>query len=216
LSGRVSEVFVDFNDEVTAGQPIARVDPEIFSAKVNEASAVLKVAQATALLQQGAAERARAAAENSKLAVKMADAQVVISEVKLDQAEKELQRKLQLVRSGATTDRDLLQAQAQRDTSAAELRAASEDRNMKSQAVAMADADVRMAEANVQSAGAVVEQRRAALEQAQLDLDRTLIRAPIKGVIIKREVNPGQTVAVTLEAKTLFKIAQDLRQMEVR
>jgi len=54
LSGRVSEVFVDFNDEVSAGQPIARVDPEIFSAKVNEASAVLRVAQATALLQQGA------------------------------------------------------------------------------------------------------------------------------------------------------------------
>jgi HlyD family secretion protein len=216
LSGRISEVFVDFNDEVTAGQPIARVDPEIFSAKVNEARAVLRVAQATALLQQGAGERARAAAENSKLAVKMADAQIMISQVKLDQAEKELQRKVQLVRSGSTTDRDLLQAQAQHDTSAAELRASSEDRNMKSQAVAMADADVRMAEANVQSAEAVVEQRRAALEQAQLDLDRTLIRAPIKGVIIKREVNPGQTVAVTLEAKTLFKIAQDLRQMEVR
>src|SRR5436190_16837690 len=39
LSGRISEVFVNFNDEVKAGQPIARIDPEIFAARVNEASA---------------------------------------------------------------------------------------------------------------------------------------------------------------------------------
>ena len=73
-----------------------------------------------------------------------------------------------------------------------------------------------MAEANLQNAEAVVEQRQAALEQAELDLARTTIRAPIDGVVIKRDVNPGQTVAVTLEAKTLFKIAQDLREMELR
>src|SRR5205085_1074489 len=47
-------------------------------------------------------------------------------------------------------------------------------------------------------------------------LERTEIRSPIDGVVIKRDVNPGQTVAVTLEAKTLFKIAQDLHHMEVR
>jgi HlyD family secretion protein len=216
LSGRISEVFVNFNDEVKAGQPIARIDPEIFSARVNEAKAVLKVAQATALLQQGAVDRARAAANNSKFAAKMAEAQATVSQVKLGQTEKELQRKSQLARSGTTTDRDLEQVQAQRDTSAAELSASIEDRNMKSQAIVIADAELRMADANVQNAEAVVEQRRAALEQAQLDLDRTLIRAPINGVIIKRDVNPGQTVAVTLEAKTLFKIAQELREMEVR
>jgi HlyD family secretion protein len=87
---------------------------------------------------------------------------------------------------------------------------------MKTQAIEIADAELSMAGANVQNAEAVVEQRQAALEQAELDLARTVIRAPIDGVIIKRDVNPGQTVAVTLEAKTLFKIAQDLREMEVR
>jgi HlyD family secretion protein len=72
-----------------------------------------------------------------------------------------------------------------------------------------------MAEANLENAQAVVEQRQAALDQARLDLDRTVLRAPIDGIIIKRDVNPGQTVAVTFEAKTLFKIANDLREMEV-
>jgi HlyD family secretion protein len=216
LSGRILEVLVNFNDEVKAGQPIARVDPEIFVARVNEAKAVLKVAQATALVQEAAVERAHAATANAEMAHRMAEAQTTAAQVRLDQAEKELQRKLQLVRSGSVADRDLLQAQTQRDMNAAELRAAIEDRNMKHEAIGISNAESRMAQANVQNAQAVVEQRQAALEQANLDLDRTLIRAPIDGVIIKRDVNPGQTVAVTLEAKTLFKIAQDLRKMEVR
>jgi HlyD family secretion protein len=72
-----------------------------------------------------------------------------------------------------------------------------------------------MAEANLENAKAVVEQKQAALDQAELDLDHTVLRAPIDGIIIKRDVNPGQTVAVSLEAKTLFKIANDLREMEV-
>src|SRR3954468_22236965 len=46
LSGRISEVLVNFNDQVKAGQPIARIDPEIFAARVNESKAVLLVARA--------------------------------------------------------------------------------------------------------------------------------------------------------------------------
>ena len=86
---------------------------------------------------------------------------------------------------------------------------------MKAEAIAIAEAEQEMAEANLDNAQAVVEQKQAALDQAQVDLDRTVLRAPIDGVIIKRDVNPGQTVAVSLDAKTLFKIANDLREMEV-
>src|SRR5258708_20543592 len=85
---------------------------------------------------------------------------------------------------------------------------------MKAEAIAIAEAEKHMAEANLENARAVVEQRQAALDQAGLDLDRTVLRAPIDGIIIKRDGNPGQTVAVTLEAKTLFKIANDLRALE--
>lgn len=52
LSGRITEVFVNFNDSVTAGQPIAQIDQEIFAARVNEARAALRVARATAQVQR--------------------------------------------------------------------------------------------------------------------------------------------------------------------
>jgi len=216
LSGRVSEVLVNYNDEVKAGQPIARLDPEIFAARVNEAKAVLKVATATAELQKSAVQRTKAALESARTARKISEAQLAAAQAKQQEIERDVQRNTTLARTASISDRELTQSRAQRDAGAANLRALEEDITLKAQAIDIADAEVSMAHANVQNAEAVVEQRQAALEQAELDLARTVIRAPIDGVIIKRDVNPGQTVAVTLEAKTLFKIAQDLREMEVR
>src|SRR6516162_2884301 len=215
LSGRIAEVFVNFNDDVSAGQPLAQVDQEIFAARVTEARAVLSVAGATAQVQKAALERARVAVANAQTAKKLAEAQFSANKARQDEAERDLQRKLQLARTGSVAEREVSQVRAARDAGAADLRGSTEQIQMKAEAIAIAEAERRMAEANVQNALAVVEQRQAALDQAQLDLGRTVLRAPIDGVIIKRDVNPGQTVAVSLEARTLFTIANDLHQMEV-
>src|ERR1700747_1687518 len=66
LSGRMAEVFVNFNDAVKAGQPIAQLDQEIFSARVNEAKAALSVARANAQVQKAALERAKVAVGNAQ------------------------------------------------------------------------------------------------------------------------------------------------------
>src|SRR6516162_10072449 len=215
LSGRIAEVFVNFNDTIKAGQPIAQIDPEIFAARVKEARAALNVGTATAHVQKAAVERAKVGVLNARTAKKLAEAQSAATKAKQDELEKDLQRKLELARTGSGTERELSQVRAQRDAGAADLRASFEQIQMKEEAIAIAEAELHMAEANLENAQAVVEQRQAALDQARLDLDRTVLRAPIDGIIIKRDVNPGQTVAVSLEAKTLFKIANDLREMEV-
>lgn len=215
LSGRIAEVFVNFNDNVKAGQPIAKIDQEIFVARVNEAKASLSVAGANAEVQKAALERARVAVANAQTAKKLAQAQSAANKARQDEAERDLQRKLELARTGSVAEQQVSQVRATRDSGAADLRASLEQIQMKDEAIAIAEAEQRMAEANIKNAQAVVEQNQATLDQAQLDLDRTVLRAPIDGTIIKRDVNPGQTVAVSLEAKTLFTIANDLREMEV-
>jgi HlyD family secretion protein len=60
-----------------------------------------------------------------------------------------------------------------------------------------------------------VEQAKAALQSAALDLQHTTIRAPVNGIVVSRNVDVGQTVAASLQAPTLFLIAQDLTQMQV-
>jgi HlyD family secretion protein len=71
------------------------------------------------------------------------------------------------------------------------------------------------ADALVKQAQAQVQQREAAVKVAQTNLDYTTIRAPIDGTVIARNVDVGQTVAASLQAPTLFTIAQDLTKMQV-
>lgn len=80
---------------------------------------------------------------------------------------------------------------------------------------AVATADIAVAKAQIESARATIKQREAQLEQARIDLDRTSIRSRIEGTVISRMVDPGQTVAASLQAPELFKIAQDLSRIRI-
>ena len=215
LSGRIAEVLVDFNDKVRTGQVLARLDPVTFAAKVKEARASLRIAEAGARVQLASKERATAEIAAAGMARNVAQANHAALKAKLAETERDVQRKLILARTTIISKADLTGAQARRDAEAADLLAATEQINMKGEAIVVAEADLRIAEANLDNAEAIVEEKQAALEQAEQDLARTEIRSPIAGVIIKRDINPGQTVAVSLEAKMLFNIANDLREMEV-
>jgi HlyD family secretion protein len=76
-------------------------------------------------------------------------------------------------------------------------------------------AGVSAADAQITQALAQVQQKEAALTVAQTNLDYTTIHAPIDGTVIARNVDVGQTVAASLQAPTLFTIAQDLTKMQV-
>lgn len=79
----------------------------------------------------------------------------------------------------------------------------------------IAQAQNAQAQARVQSAQAQVSQQQANLNSAQLDLAKTIIRSPVKGTVLARNVEPGQTVAASLQTPVLFKIAGDLSEMEI-
>jgi HlyD family secretion protein len=78
-----------------------------------------------------------------------------------------------------------------------------------------AEATARGAEAAVKAARAQIVQARASLNQAEVNLGHTIITAPIDGIVISRNVDVGQTVAASMQAPTLFVIAQDLSRMQV-
>lgn len=78
-----------------------------------------------------------------------------------------------------------------------------------------AEANAKQAQAAIKSADAQVAQSRASLNQNEVNLGHTIIRAPIDGIVISRNVDVGQTVAASMSAPTLFVIAQDLREMQV-
>lgn len=81
--------------------------------------------------------------------------------------------------------------------------------------VDLARAALDQARAQVSAAQAQISQQTASTQTTQVNLDRTVIRSPVDGVVLTRSIEPGQTVAASLQAPELFTIAEDLGQMQI-
>lgn len=79
----------------------------------------------------------------------------------------------------------------------------------------LAKANFEVAKANIEVGKAAVAQQQSTLDLAETNLNYTIIKSPVKGTIIDRRVNIGQTVVASLNAPSLFLIAKDLRRMQI-
>jgi HlyD family secretion protein len=187
VSGQIKDLYVDFNSEVKAGQLIARIDPETFEYRVRSAQADVDAASAAVVTAQAAAAASRA--------------NVSRAQVDLQEAQRDLDRKQSLV------DKQFI-AQSEGDKARALVNTAGE-------LLKQAQAQAGVTEAQIKSAQANVAQRESALAQARIDLARTRITSPVNGIVIKRAIERGQTVAASLQSPELFVIAQNLSDMQV-
>src|SRR2546421_3345349 len=93
VSGQIQALFADFNTTVKKGQLIARIDPEIFEAKVNQAQGEVDASSATVLNQAAQVEKARADVENAKAALAEAKAQTAKAQEALVDSKRDFDRK---------------------------------------------------------------------------------------------------------------------------
>ena len=187
VSGQIKDLLVDFNSEVKAGQLIAVIDPETFQYRVRSAQADVDAARATVLTAQANSAASRAGVSRAQ--------------VDLMEAQRDLDRKQMLVEKQFITQSEADKARALVNTSTESLKSA--------------QAQLGVTEAQIKSAQANVAQREAALAQARIDLERTRITSPVNGIVIKRAIEKGQTVAASLQSPELFVIAQNLQDMQV-
>lgn len=187
ISGQIRELFADFNSEVKAGQVIAQIDPQLIEFQVRQAQADLEAARSQVLIAQANVLASQAAVSRAR--------------VELAEAQRDLERKTDLVARGFIAQSEADRARALVNTSTEALRSA--------------EAQAGVTAAQVQAAQATVKQREAALAQSETNLSRTRITSPVDGIVIKRAVERGQTVAASLQAPELFVIAQNLRDMRV-
>ena len=187
VSGQIKDLLVDFNSEVKAGQLIAVIDPETFQYRVRSAQADVDAARATVLTAQANSAASRAGVSRAQ--------------VDLIEAQRDLDRKQMLVEKQFITQSEADKARALVNTT--------------TEALKSAQAQVGVTEAQIKSAQANVAQREASLAQARIDLERTRITSPVNGIVIKRAIEKGQTVAASLQSPELFVIAQNLQDMQV-
>ncbi|RWP31959.1 efflux RND transporter periplasmic adaptor subunit [Mesorhizobium sp.] len=215
LSGRVKELYVDFNSKVTKGQVIARVEPEIYEARLAQTLAEREMAQTQVSVQRAQIERARAEMETAAARYDSAAAQTARAEIALDGAAQEVNRKRSLAKQKIIAQGEWERDNTAHNSAKAQATAAQAEELSQSAAVRAAKATLNMAEAELANTLAQVKQKEAVLQQAQIDLDRTYVRAPVTGTVVNRAVSGGQTLAASLQTPILFTIAQDLTEMQV-
>jgi HlyD family secretion protein len=145
-------------------------------------------------LFQGALLQATADLESARSNVQAADASLAKARATLVQAKADFERTSALAKGNLASPQELDAAKA---------------------TFAVAEASVDVASANLTQGRAQVSQKAAAEAVARTNLDHTVIRSPIDGTVVARNVDVGQTVAASLQAPTIFTIAQDLTKMRV-
>jgi HlyD family secretion protein len=152
------------------------------------------IAEMDPSLFQGAVLQARADLENARANLAASRANADKAKAMAFQAKADFERTQALAKEGVTSQQQLDLTRATSESAAAQVNAEL---------------------AVVTQAQAQVAQKAAALQVAQTNLSHTIISAPIDGVVVARNVDVGQTVAASLQAPTLFTIAQDLTKMQV-
>src|SRR5713101_1784828 len=201
VSGNIKKLSADFNSHVKQGQLIAEIDPALFRAQLLQAEADLANADANAVGLQAQIETQRADILSSKAGVDKAQAQ-------FNDAQLQYKRAKDLSDQGIFPVSQSDTALSASDSALASLHAA---QAVLEQSKAKLSASI----AALDQAKAQVKQRKAAVDMARLNLEHCHIYAPIDGTVIARNVDAGQTVAASLQAPTLFVIAQDLTKMLV-
>jgi len=214
-SGQIKELAADFNSRVTRGSVIARLNDDAVEARLAQAMIDVEVATAAAGVQRAQLERAWADADAGRAAIEVARANLARAEMTLADAKRERDRKHELFARGVSpiTERD--HADLAYDSALTQVTVARGQESSAMSAAVGGQAAIRVVAAQLENALAQVKQREAIVRQVRIELEHTLIRAPIDGVVIERNVDIGQTVAASLQAPTLFTIAPDLRAVQV-
>jgi HlyD family secretion protein len=152
------------------------------------------IAQIDPSLFQGALLQAQADLANARANLIAAQANLEKAKATALQSKTDYDRTVTLAKEGVMSQQQLDLAKATTDTN---------------------EAAVSAAQAQVTQAAAQVQQKEAAVKVADTNLNYTTIKAPIDGTVVARNVDVGQTVAASLQAPTLFTIAQDLTKMQV-
>ena len=178
---------IDYRSEVEEGTVLARIDDTIYKARVDKTAA--EVAQAKAQVAQAKADLQRA------------DADLLQLQAKYQQASRDWGRAQRLMAEKAIAEEEFDARHAANDVAKAN--------------VGVGEAAISQAKAALIRAEKTLLASEADLRESQKNLDYTVIRSPVKGVIVDRRVNVGQTMISSLNAPSLFLIAKDLKRLQI-
>jgi len=205
VSGYVQEVRVKENQHVNAGDVLVVIDPSDLQAKVDQEQAALVNAQAAVSVAQAAVASARATLAGTRAKIAGNQADVTAARTRQEQTAADLARYKALYTKEEVSQQQYDAARAAADAARAAADAARATTESSRATSESAAAQVESAERQVAAAQAQVAQHQATLEAARLQLSYATIKAPVSGIVSRKNVEIGQLVQV---GQPLFAIVQ--------
>ncbi len=199
VAGKVLQVAVDDNEDVTSGQLLLIIDPRDYQAKLAQEEARASMFDAQLLAQ-------KAKAREQQRAIDAARAQVALAKAQAQLAKKDLLRARNLLRHSGATRSDYDEALARLRVTEAEVRT-------RRAALAQAAAALASGQANIQAKQRELEAERAAVSVARLNLERTRVVAPSAGRVTNKVaragevVQPGQVLLSLVDLRSIYVLA---------
>jgi len=169
VSGNIEALYADWNSKVKKGQLVALIDPEIFQAQVDQASATSRSAHAAALTAQAQLAKAKSDLSSANAAEKSAEAIAAKDVANEANARAQWERSEMLLQEQIVAQQDYDTAKANYDASQAQVRADQAQIDAAKQNMVSAQASVQVAQSQLESAQAQEGQTQAALQQAQIN-----------------------------------------------
>jgi HlyD family secretion protein len=215
VSGNIQALYADWNSKVKKGQLVALIDPEIFQAQVDQATATFHSAHSATITAQAQVEKAKSDLSSANASEKNTEAIVAKDLANETNAKAQWERAEMLLHDQIMAQQDYDTTKANYDASQAQVTADQAQIDAAKQNIQSAQASVEVAQSQAVTAQAQERVTQAALQQAQINLGHTRIMAPVDGTVVARRMDVGQTVASTLNPPVIFEIAQDLTKMQV-
>ena len=194
VHGLVAEILVKHNEQVNVGQPLVRIDPEEFDARLAGAAADLKTAEAAVLSARAAFFELAAQQRLAESGVAAAKASIIASDAQSQQASADRTRFETLAAAGAASRREADQYRTSAIAAASETDRLRAQLGVSENQSAATRAKGETLTANLAQAEAQVARAEAALALAKQDQDHAVITAPIAGVVGDRQAEPGDYV----------------------
>ncbi|MGH6615024.1 HlyD family efflux transporter periplasmic adaptor subunit [Sphingomonas sp.] len=211
VSGPVTEVRVGGTQAVKKGDILVVLDDADAKIDVATAEAALRLAQQRFGQSAAQADSARARVQSRDAEIAQARARLIDADATLERTRIELARRQQLISSGAASGEELSSARAAYDSARAARELAKAGITSAIATQNSAGGDAVASEALVRGTtidtNPDVASARARLDKARLDLARTVIRAPVDGIVTNRQVQVGQRIAAGVPIMTLVPIA---------
>ena len=215
ISGKIVNIFKDYNDIVVSGEKLAIFDPNPFTLKVEESQTAVDISNSILKQKKAGLEKAKAELNNARSNRVGSEAKINDYKLYIANLKKNLLNQRQLFKKKYLSEKEFENFKLDFDRSLFQLQNLEANLLSLDATIEAKISAIKIIEAEIQEIKILISQRKLTLESEKLDLSKTIITSPINGFILDKHINIGDVLGAYQKDSIMFTIAESLENMNL-